>query len=362
VVISDCAGGKARSLITEINAIQDLHGLPFPYVGGAYKNKLAMTVARIKAANTGGTWSGNVYSINNSTVTILTDSDNNITGFRANGTLNANTTFYLAINLPLSGEYIISTTTALPNGCYMSVRGGATADINPNYTDRSFTANGNCSVTIYIPQSANLTNYVYQPMIRLSTETDASFAPYSNICPISGRDSVVLTRSDGDEISEDFIIQLGQTVYGGTVNLVTGAARITTAITTITSFNTKSSASANNIYLTDVISGIKQGDVSAVANLLSNAFTAVKYNDLYNSAIYGIAETGDNKIGVGLPNITTKADADTWATANPIQICYELATPTTIQLTPTMLELLKGYNRVSIDNGSIELRYIAKLT
>jgi hypothetical protein len=45
VVISDCAGGKARSLVTSINAIQDLHGLPFPYVGGAYKNKLPMTVA-----------------------------------------------------------------------------------------------------------------------------------------------------------------------------------------------------------------------------------------------------------------------------------------------------------------------------
>jgi hypothetical protein len=39
VVISDCAGGKARSLITEINAIQDLHGYDKPWVGGAGKNK-----------------------------------------------------------------------------------------------------------------------------------------------------------------------------------------------------------------------------------------------------------------------------------------------------------------------------------
>ena len=39
-----------------------------------------------------------------------------------------------------------------------------------------------------------------------------------------------------------------------------------------------------------------------------------------------------------------------------------LATPTTIQLTPTQLELLKGYNRVTIDSGSIELGYIAKHT
>ena len=43
-------------------------------------------------------------------------------------------------------------------------------------------------------------------------------------------------------------------------------------------------------------------------------------------------------------------------------VTYPLATPTTIQLTPTMLEMLKGYNRVSIEDGSIEIGYIAKLT
>jgi hypothetical protein len=43
-------------------------------------------------------------------------------------------------------------------------------------------------------------------------------------------------------------------------------------------------------------------------------------------------------------------------------ICYELATPTTIQLTPEQLEMLKGYNRVTIDNGSIEVGYIAKIS
>jgi hypothetical protein len=47
---------------------------------------------------------------------------------------------------------------------------------------------------------------------------------------------------------------------------------------------------------------------------------------------------------------------------NPLQICYTLATPTTIQLTPTEVQMLKGYNSVTIDNGSIEVGYIAKLT
>ena len=35
---------------------------------------------------------------------------------------------------------------------------------------------------------------------------------------------------------------------------------------------------------------------------------------------------------------------------------------TTIQLTPTQLQMLKGYNRVTIEDGSIELGYIAKIS
>ena len=361
ITIENALALPTRSLITEINAIQDLHGLPFPYVGGAYKNKLPMTVDRIKVANTTGTWTGNVYSINNGTVTILTDSDNNITGFKANGTFNANTTFYLATNLPLSGEYIISTTTALPNGCYMSVRGGATADINPNYTDRSFTASGNCSVTIYIPQSANLTNYVYQPMIRLSTESDASFAPYSNICPISGRDSVVLTRSDGDEISEDFTIQLGTTVYGAEINGDTGVMTVKTALVTLNgtedwNVETTTQSGVYRYSLADGIDNIKlpvNNNTPLECN--SNMYVGIAANISYVASKYGISNLtlNSNKLVVLDATYHTN-DVTAWKAYlanNPLQVEYTLATPTTIQLTPTQLEMLKGYNHITLSDG-----------
>jgi hypothetical protein len=71
---------------------------------------------------------------------------------------------------------------------------------------------------------------VIEPMI--STE-GGTFAPYSNICPISGRDSVVLTRSDGDEISENFTIQLGQTVYGADINWDTGVMTVNKGFQTL---------------------------------------------------------------------------------------------------------------------------------
>ena len=43
---------------------QDLHGYDAPWVGGAGKNKLPMTLATIKANNTTGTWIGNNYTQN----------------------------------------------------------------------------------------------------------------------------------------------------------------------------------------------------------------------------------------------------------------------------------------------------------
>ena len=45
--------------------------------------------------------------------------------------------------------------------------------------------------------------------------------------------------------------------------------------------------------------------------------------------------------------ITTKEDAETWLTSSGIQLVYELATPTTIQLTPQQIETLAGQNNLS---------------
>ena len=43
---------------------------------------------------------------------------------------------------------------------------------------------------------------------------------------------------------------------------------------------------------------------------------------------------------------------------NGVTAEYELATPTTIQLTPTQLEMLKGYNHITLSDGygTIELK------
>ena len=173
------------SLKVSVEAKQDLHGYDHPWVGGAGKNKLPMTVSGIKVANTSGTWSGNAYTLNGVTFTIQTDVDENVVGIATSGTSSNYIYFTLAyvdaeigmiINgAPTGGDrykwfQAIDTTSDFDYG------NGAT--ISTSVTNKKF--------MIVVANGVDMSNKTFHPMIRLATETDPTFAPYSNICPISG--------------------------------------------------------------------------------------------------------------------------------------------------------------------------------
>ena len=191
-IIVNAVDVECKELVETLEPIQDLHGYSYPWAGGAGKNLLPMTVSGIKSANTSGTWSGNTYTINSGTFTINTDSDGNIASIKVNGTFSASTLFNLAPEVSVNGSY-----TA--NGC---PSGGASItyrlDIRdvPNagvlFTDIGSGFSGTITnKTIYgcirIEGGTTVSNKVFTPMLRLSTITDSTFAPYTNICPISGR-------------------------------------------------------------------------------------------------------------------------------------------------------------------------------
>ena len=184
---------NAKNTVINMEPIQNLHGFGKPWVGGAGKNVLPMTVEGIKAANASGTWSGNAYTLNNVTFTILTDSDNNVIGIKVvtSGTLSNPVGFFLE-NFELgAGQYIL-------NG---SIGGSSqTYRINlydiPAYTTLAQSFDGD-SNTITFNQTTALTvrifvsggNTILYPMIRKSTDP-ATFEPYTNIASISGYDEV----------------------------------------------------------------------------------------------------------------------------------------------------------------------------
>jgi hypothetical protein len=71
----------------------------------------------------------------------------------------------------------------------------------------------------------------------------------------------------------------------------------------------------------------------------------------------------DNSIGVefllptDIPNNSTALNQ--WFADNPTQLCYELATPITYQLTPQEVRTLLGVNNIWSDGGDVEVEYPA---
>ena len=188
-----------EELRVEINPVQDLHGYDKPWVGGAGKNLCYMTLAKLIEWNTDGTWSGNVYTRRGVTFTVNTDSDGNIEEIVVNGTPTdtawlrvCNEPFTLSEDCKFNGLPSVGSSNTFqfrlqPN----------TINIRENDVSISAGEYESLSFGIYASYTAN--NFVIKPMIYRATETDTSYAPYSNICSISGYTGVEV-RDEGKNL------------------------------------------------------------------------------------------------------------------------------------------------------------------
>lgn len=454
---------NAKSTILSLEPIQDLHGYDKPWVGGAGKNKLPLTLDNLKTINTDSTWDNNVYSRYGVTYTVMTDNDGNVTKIHVNGTANNDGGFRLVNGSFPNGNYIL-------NGCpsggsnstyYIQQQGGG-RDIG-NGVNISITN----SVNIYIMIINGVTlNVDFYPMVRLSTESDATFAPYTNECGISGRteigilggrenlvteivaqkvwrglDGVEITaqkyfrsnkfaviggkkytsnigllynsnnqsgalfwNANGDylgsttivylttsvqtfaapnnaaycaiDIGEfdstdtpiyghamveqgedttykhiDLTISLGQTVYGGTLDVENGVLVVDRAIYDM--------GDTNYTYLSD---NTAFRSVSYLPGATSQNVFVDSISTCYRENQTGMANmsNGDFRVQGGLVYLkdfrfTDPSDLKTAITGE--KLVYELETPITINLTPHTIKLLEGVNNITTDGDKITLTY-----
>ena len=204
VHITDAAELLVEGLKVGVDPVQNLHGYDSPWPAGGGKNKLPITLAILKSNNTQGTWSDNVYTLNNVTFTVSTNVEGYVTKIVLNGTASASA----PLNLMASGvhnDWIGNIVNGAPSGSSGSTSyiGGWNSTDNtglgvydfgsgmtlPNtLQDKSF------RIYIAVPNGSANSNREFYPMIRDSAQS-ATFAPYSNICPISGHTSAVVTRT-----------------------------------------------------------------------------------------------------------------------------------------------------------------------
>ena len=180
-----------------------------------------------------------------------------------------------------------------------------------------------------------------------------------NVRPISGHTSVnvivspTLNPLDGTITN----IPLGTTVYGGTLDVLTGVLTVEYVKQAITNFSgVWESSNPNGIAVYTLVSGTNRDPLLLDENrMMSNIFEYSREgrNDmpLYT---YGGNSGGNTTQTFVLPStITTLEEANSWLTANPIECTFRLELPQTIQLTGQQIATFLGTNNVWCDSGKI---------
>lgn len=191
----------------------------------------------------------------------------------------------------------------------------------------------------------------------------------SNPLPISGWDAVVVTDTDDVDnptVTQTTTISLGQTVYGGELDVVNGVMSLTHGyvdLGTLTwTYNTSSSL---NPFFYAPIDGIKSygAPYNVAINAISSLYKVVRRTqaDFVDGCLCGDGTT------TTILQIQVKdsrfSDATAFKTAmSGVQLVYELATPTTLATQPTPIKSLNGTNNLSVDCGEvIELEYFKEV-
>lgn len=282
-------GRYIESLIANINPVQDLHGYDQPWPAGGGKNLF---------------YSENNLSYTVNGVTATFDAETQMCTL--NGT-NTGTSAYIVLTIPITSDIPRDTPLSrafLPTskGMYINFtyrKNGTWYGINngesiPSDTD----ADSTLRIQVGIYASATSFNNVKFNIQVEKGATPTSYAPYSNICPISGwTDANIHVSPTIYNIT--FPTEAG-TVYGGQLDVTTGVLTVTDAM--ITSYNGEALPS-----------------------------TWISDRDVY--------EEGATP--------TTGA-----------QVVYKLAEPQTYQLIPTEIPLLNSETNIFADTGAITLTYV----
>lgn len=458
ITIEDAVPANLADCSVKIEPVQDLHGYDKPWVGGAGKNEIQMTLDNLKTWNTLGTWNDNVYSYNNVTVTVNADDGGNVTEIIVNTPqASAQTTFKVG-TVNNIGQYWL---TGCPEGgsqdtYALFINNLWVFDYGPG-ANANISATGD-NVSILVANGATVSNKTFNPMLCLSSNPEPKvFAPYTNICPISGHTEVdvqrdgrnlfdksqafsgyMLNQEDGEVVSGSlstyvtnyirvfankpvyvpnagstrrwfydlskkgisqflntyvftpeadgyiritgntnvesgisvddlqieygssatdyepfrgkiYTIALGSTIYGGTVYFDSGVMTVDRAIIdlgTLTWSDTSTNTSGKSRFIA-TISGMGSNGICSQYKKVTNTQTYTR-NVGFSIADNGVLYIYDSNY--------EESDATTFTTAmDGVQLCYELATPTTIQLTPQQIQLLKGTNTIYASTGQISV-------
>ncbi len=213
-------------------------------------------------------------------------------------------------------------------------------------------------------QCTPVANYPLGVQVEITPTQEGTGDPSpENVRPIVGWDAVNIHQSNGDQ-DNTYTVQLGQTVYGGTLDVGTGVGSEEWFTAILTGNETWNAWGANypNSFFTD-IEGHKNLANDAI-NVFCSNFSFDIMDGRYTPYHFFSQNPGAFPDRVRLcftfdETVTNIDLAKQWISAQytsgtPVTICYRLATPTPIQATGGQsIPALSGTNTLFADAGDI---------
>ena len=345
-----------KSLLVSMGPIQDLHGYDNPWPSGGGKNKATAQFSDY-----------NQYGI---TLTRVSSGVYTINGTNTKGSI-----------IPL----VANLDTPLPAGTYTFSANNDKVATNANVYIGFKTSGGvdpSADVRSYV--NATKTYTVTQPItqlfisiftgasfdnmtVKLQLETGSestTFAPPENICPITGRTGANVYVSPPENVADatTYAVAFGDagTVYGGTLDVVSGVLTVNRAIVdlgALTWHKTTDSEFGTIIFWAANSTLIKSTTVGTfdIPNAICSIYQPRRRcgnSSLIQSGLDGFNVNQDS-VRVVDSTQASATEADFKTAMSGVQLCYELVTPVTYQLTPQQVDTLVGANNVWSDSGDV---------
>ena len=368
------AGDTISALTTTLSPIQDLHGYDNPWPAGGGVNKLDPT-----HTYTGLTYNptvGAIFNVATASQSKITDNGGGSFTFDVAAAwdnrgwivpVTAGNTYRISVKFSGAG---VRTTVGLLDSDYTVLTKSNNAS-NPQTISGTYTPSVDGYWYCCITTNANNDITIDNPIFSVGSTAPASWTPYSNICPISGRTglsvyvSPTTAQADATTYSVDWTTQAG-TVYGGTVDVVTGVLTVDMAYDQMTYDYLSSLQSTHIGYQTNIsqvggnavwVRNWKYTDypqiVTGGIKALCNAFPVSMHNRSIQSTQYrtyfGVGSIASVAEFLSAVQALESSGSGLW-------IAHELATPITITLTPQTVSALIGQNYIwSSANENVSL-------
>lgn len=155
-------------------------------------------------------------------------------------------------------------------------------------------------------------------------------------------------------------VSFGQTVYGGSDEVISGNGTSTLGMITLDGVTNKvDGVYGNGVFYTKVIADMyddTSGAKQYTANVKCDILKGTSWN-LIPSTPFGISQNTGKRFALNIPNISTVAEANTWLASNTPHVLYELSEPTTFTHTGQSVDTLVGQNNIWTTTGDVEVTY-----